>query len=318
MNTVSIGLLMRDALYAWLDHKAPAMGAALAYYTIFAVAPLLIIVIAIGGLAFGQEAAQGHIMSQIGDLVGEEGAKAIQAMLESARKPTTGMVATVVGIITLIIATSGLFAQLQDSLNTVWGVAPKPGRGVVGVLRDRLLSFMMVLTVGFLLLVSLVISAGLAAFGKFFNYLLPMPEGVLHAINFVISFGVIALLFAMIFKILPDATVSWGDVWIGAIVTSLLFSLGKFLIGLYLGKSGVASAYGAAGSLVVILVWVYYSAQLVLYGAEFTAIYAIRFGSRILPTENAVFVKQMLCAGPEEVASSTPSETENDPLARQG
>jgi membrane protein len=307
MNAKAIWVLLRDAFYAWLDDKAPALGAALAYYTVFALAPLLIIVIAIGGLAFGQEAAQGQILSQIEDLLGENGAKAVQAMLESARQPTTGWLATIVGIVMLVLGSTGVFAQLQDSLNTIWKVAPKPGRGIRGILRDRLLTFMMVIAVGFLLLVSLVLSAALAAFGKFFNYLLPVPEAVLHGINFVVSFGVITLLFAMIYKILPDVKISWSDVWIGAAVTSLLFSLGKFLIGLYLGKSGVASAYGAAGSLVVILVWVYYTAQILLYGAEFTAVYAIRYGSRIVPTENAVFLKQEVCAVPEE-ANSLPEE----------
>ena len=307
MNAKAIWILLRDAFYSWLDDRAPALGAALAYYTVFALAPLLIIVIAIGGLAFGQEAAQGQILSQIEDLLGENGAKAVQAMLESARQPTTGWLATIVGIVMLVLGSTGVFAQLQDSLNTIWKVVPKAGRGIRGILRDRLLTFMMVIAVGFLLLVSLVLSAALAALGKFFNYLLPVPEAVLHGINFVVSFGVITLMFAMIYKILPDVKISWSDVWIGAAVTSLLFSLGKFLIGLYLGKSGVASAYGAAGSLVVILVWVYYTAQILLYGAEFTAVYAIKYGSRIVPTENAVFLKQQLCAVPGE-PNSMPEE----------
>ena len=310
-----IGSLLRDAFYAWIDDKAPALGAALAYYTVFALAPLLIIVIAIAGLAFGREAAQGQILSQIEGLVGEQGGRAVQAMLENARQPGPGIVASAVGLITLIVASTGVFAQLQDSLNTIWRVTPKPGRGILGIIRDRLLSFLMVIVAGFLLLVSLVLSAALAALGKFFSYLLPVPEAVLHGVNFVVSFAVITLLFAAIYKVLPDAKISWSDVWIGAAVTSLLFSLGKFMIGLYLGKGSVASAYGAAGSLVIILVWVYYSAQILLYGAEFTAVYAIRYGSRIVPTENAVALNPSLCEAPQ--ASDSPLAAEKrSPVAK--
>jgi membrane protein len=300
MNVKALWVLLRDASYAWLDDKAPTLGAALAYYMVFALAPLLIIIIAIAGIVFGQEAAEGQIMDQIQGLVGEKGATAIQAMLASARQPERGWLATGIAIVTLIVGSTGVFAQLQESLNTVWRVVAKPGRGVWGILRDRLLSFVMVITIGFLLLVSLVLSAGLSALGKFFNYLLPVPEVMLQGLNFVVAFGVITLLFAMIYKILPDAKISWSDVWIGAAVTSLMFSLGKFLIGLYLGKSGVASAYGAAGSLVIVLLWVYYSAQILLYGAEFTAVYAAKYGSRIVPTENAVFLKDQVCQVPEK------------------
>jgi len=308
-----IGSLLRDAFYAWIDDKAPALGAALAYYTVFALAPLLIIVIAIAGLAFGREAAQGQILSQIEGLVGEQGGRAVQAMLENARQPGPGIVASAIGLITLIIASTGVFAQLQVSLDTIWRVTPKPGRGILGIIRDRLLSFLMVIVAGFLLLVSLVLSAALAALGKFFSYLLPVPEGVLHGVNFVVSFAVITLLFAAIYKVLPDAKISWSDVWIGAAVTSLLFSLGKFVIGLYLGKGSVASAYGAAGSLVIILVWVYYSAQILLYGAEFTAVYAIRYGSRIVPTENAVSLNPAVCEPPERSLEDPRDASEKRP-----
>jgi membrane protein len=308
----AIWALLRDAFYAWIDDNAPAMGAALAYYTVFALAPLLIIVIAIAGLVFGREAAQGHILSQVSGLIGVEGGLAVQAMLESARQPGPGIVAGGIGLILLIFASTGVFIQLQDSLNRIWRVVPKPGRGILGILRDRLLSFLMVIVAGFLLLVSLVLSAALAALGKFFSYLLPVPEAVLQGINFLLSFAVITLLFAMIYKILPDAKISWSDVWIGAAVTSLLFSLGKFLIGLYLGKSSVSSAYGAAGSLVIILVWVYYSAQILLYGAEFTAVYAIKYGSRIVPTENAVFLNEAQSADPKLLAAESNEATEKD------
>jgi membrane protein len=295
LNAQTVWFLVRDTFDGWLNDKAPTLGAALAYYTIFAVAPLLIIVIAVASLGFGQEAAQGQIIAQIEDLVGENGAKAVQAMLDSARQQQSGIVATMFGILTLIVGSTGVFVQLQDSLNTIWKVAPKPGRWMRGMLQVRLVSFFMVVAIGFLLLVSLVLSAALAALGKSFHYVLPFPEFVLHGLNFVVSFGVITLMFAMIYKVLPDAKIAWNDVWIGAAVTSLLFSVGKFLIGLYLGKSGVASAYGAAGSLVIILVWVYYSTQIVLLGAEFTAVYATRFGSRIVPAEHAVALQEPLC-----------------------
>ena len=311
IDAKAIWALLRDAFYAWMDDKAPAMGAALAYYTVFALAPLLIIVIAIAGFVFGQEAAQGHILSQISGLIGEDGGRAVQAMLESARKPGPGILAGGIGLILLIIASTGVFVQLQESLDTIWRVVPKSGRGIMGILRDRLLSFLMVIVAGFLLLVSLVLSAALAALGKFFSYLLPVPEAVLHGVNFLVSFAVITLLFAMIYKILPDAKISWSDVWIGAAVTSLLFSLGKFMIGLYLGKSSVGSAYGAAGSLVIMLVWVYYSAQILLYGAEFTAVYAIKYGSRIVPTENAVFLNEAMSLDPKLVPDSS-RESEKD------
>jgi membrane protein len=237
-------------------------------------------------------------------------------MLESARQPGPGIVASGIGLVMLVIASTGVFAQLQDSLNTIWRVVPKPGRGILGILRDRLLSFLMVIVAGFLMLVSLVVSAALAALGKFFNYLLPVPEAVLQTVNFLVSFAVITLLFAMIYKVLPDAKISWSDVWIGAAVTSLLFSLGKFMIGLYLGKSSLASAYGAAGSLVIILVWVYYSAQILLYGAEFTAVYAIRYGSRIVPTENAMFLKQSLCEQPDIMPAQSTATEKGSPAAK--
>ena len=308
-----VGSLLRDAFYAWIDDNAPTHGAALAYYTVFALAPLLIIVIAIAGLVFGREAAQGQILSQIEGLVGEQGGRAVQAMLENARQPGPGIVASAIGLITLIIASTGVFAQLQVSLDTIWRVTPKPGRGILGIIKDRFLSFLMVIVAGFLLLVSLVLSAALAALGKFFSYLLPVPEGVLHGVNFVVSFAVITLLFAAIYKVLPDAKISWSDVWIGAAVTSLLFSLGKFMIGLYLGKGSVASAYGAAGSLVIILVWVYYSAQILLYGAEFTAVYAIRYGSRIVPTENAISLNPAVCEPPERSLEDSRDASEKRP-----
>ena len=295
--------LLKQTFTEWSNDKVPRLGAALAYYTVFAIVPLLIIIIAIIGLVYGQEAAQSYILDQIAGLVGEQSANAIRDMIHRANQPSTGIVATVVAVVTLLFGASGLFGQLQDALNTIWGVEPKPGRGIWGLIKDRFLSFMAVLGTGFLLLVSLVLSAALSAFGKWFGGWLPAPELVLQALNLIISFGVITVLFAMMFKLLPDARIAWSDVWVGGAITALLFTLGKFLIGLYLGKSDVGSAYGAAGSLVIVLLWVYYSAQILLFGAEFTQVYANTSGASIVPTEQAVAVDDKK-AGPASPAAA--------------
>jgi membrane protein len=271
----------------WNEDHAPGLGAALAYYTVFSLAPLLMIVIAIAGLVFGQEAAQGQIMGQIQGLVGEESARAIQSMIEEARRPAASILATVIATVMLLFGATGVFAQLQESLNIIWQVKETPGEGLWKMLKNRFLSLMAVLGTGFLLLISLVISAGLSAVGATLERLLPGPEIVLQIINVLVSFAVVTLLFAMIYKLLPDTSVRWGDVWIGASITSLLFTIGKFFIGLYLGKSDVGVAYGAAGSLVVILIWVYYASQIFLFGAEFTAVYAASRGTELVPTPHA-------------------------------
>lgn len=267
-------VLLKHTFFKWLEDKAPRLGAALAYYTMFSLSPVLIITIAIAGLVFGQKASQGQIVAQIQGLVGEEGAKAIQAMIENARRPASGTIASLLGLITLLIGATGLFGELQDALNTIWHVRPSSGRGLLGIIKDRFLSFTMVLGVGFLLLVSLMISAGLAAMGRFVGGMLSRWAFLGQLANFLVSFVVITVLLAMLFKYLPDIQIAWNDVWIGAAATALLFSVGKFLIGFYLGRSSVASAYGAASSLAIILIWVYYSAQIFLFGAEFTQIYA--------------------------------------------
>lgn len=279
--------LLKEAASDWSHDHAPRLGAALAYYTVFSLVPFLVVVIALIGLAFGQEAAQSAILGQIADLVGEQSASGIKDMILRADRPSTGLLATGLALVTLLVGASGVFGQLQDALNTVWGVEPKEGRGLWGFIKDRFLSFVAVLGTGFLLLVSLVLSSALAAAGKWFSGWLPLPEAVLHVMNFVISFVVITALFALIFKILPDAQVAWRDVWVGAALTAALFTIGKFALGLYLGKSNVASGYGAAGSLVLVLLWVYYSAQIMLYGAEFTQVYANRLGERIVPAHDA-------------------------------
>ncbi len=288
MKIQDIWELLKATFSEWSEDKASRLAAALAYYTVFSLAPLLIIAIAVAGMVFGQEAARGEIVAQIESVVGQQGAEAIQTMIANAGQSTDGgIIATVIGLATLIFAATGAFAQLQDALNTVWEVSPETGSGVLGMIRTRFLSFTMILGIGFLLLVSLVISAALSAIGGFFGNLLPGYDILWQGVNFLISFGVTTLLFAMIFKVLPDVDIAWSDVWVGALVTALLFTLGKFLIGLYLGRSSVSSTYGAAGSFVVVLLWVYYSAQILLLGAEFTQVYANRYGSRIRFSEGA-------------------------------
>ena len=271
----------------WTADHAQGLGAALAFYAIFSLAPLLLIVIAIAGSVFGQEAAQGEIIGQIQGLVGEESAKAIQTMLEEARKPAAGIIATVVAIVLLFLGATGVFAQLQEALNIIWRVEAKPEQGMWKILKDRFISLLAVLGTGFLLLISLVISAALSAIGTTLEQFLPVPGFLLQLINFLVSFAIVTLLFAMIHKLLPDRSIQWSDVWIGAIITSLLFTIGKFVIGVYLGKSDVGIAYGAAGSLVVMLMWVYYASQIFLFGAEFTAIYAHARGSKLAPSPQA-------------------------------
>lgn len=281
MHLEQIWDLIRKSVVAWVDDYAPSMGAALAYYTLFSIAPLLIIAIAVAGLFFGQEAARGEIVTQIQGLIGREGAIAVQGLLKSASEPAEGIFATVVGIITLVIGATTVFGELQSDLDRIWRVpAPAKENGLWALLRARLLSFGLVLGLGFLLLVSLVVSAAIAAFGKWSYGFFEGREALLYAVNFSISFAITTLLFAMIYKFMPRARIAWRDVWVGAAVTALLFELGKLLIGLYLGKTGVASGFGAAGSLVVLLVWVYFSAQIFLLGAEFTWVYSHEYGSK--------------------------------------
>jgi membrane protein len=280
MHLKQIWDLIRKSVGAWLDDYAPSMGAALAYYTLFSLAPLLVIAIAVAGLAFGQEAARGEIVAQIQGLIGREGAIAVQGMLKSASEPAKDIAATVVSIVTLAIGATTVFAELQSDLDRIWRVpAPTKVNGVWSLVRSRLLSFGVVLGLGFLLLVSLVLSTAIAAVGKWSYGFFEGRDAYLHTLNFSISFAVTTLLFALIYKLMPRAIIAWRDVMVGAAVTSLLFEIGKFLIGLYLGKSGIASVFGAAGSLVVLLVWVYFSAQIFLLGAEFTWVYSHQYGS---------------------------------------
>ena len=273
--------MIKAAVKAWVDDYAQSMGAALSYYTLFSLAPLLIIVIAVAGMVFGQEAAQGQIVTQLRGIMGEEGAVAVEGMLKAAREPAKSVVATIVGVVFLLLGATAIFGELQSALDRIWRVPAPKQSGILHLLRTRLLSFGLVLGLGFLLVVSLVVSAVLAALGKWWGGWFQDWDVFLEILNFGVSFGVFTLLFAMIYKIMPRARISWRDVWTGAAVTALLFTLGKVLIGLYLGKSSLASGYGAAGSLVVLLAWVYYSAQIFLFGAEYTWVYANRHGSRL-------------------------------------
>ena len=272
--------LVKSAASSWIDDYAPSMGAALAYYTVFSIAPLLLIVISIAGLVFGEEAARGEIVSQLQGLMGADAAKAVEGLLESVNKPGKGIFATLFGIIVLLIGATTVFGELQDALDRIWRAPARQGSGLWNLLRARILSFGMILGVGFMLIASLVVSAGLSALGRWWAPLFGGWEFLLQFVNLAVSFALVTAIFAMIYKIMPRVNIEWHDVWIGAAVTSLLFTIGKFLIGLYIGKSGVASGFGAAGSLVVVFIWVYYSAQIFLLGAEFTWVYAHSYGSR--------------------------------------
>lgn len=287
---------VKDLFKDFSDDDCPRMAAALSYYTIFSLPALLVIVVTIVGVAFGQQAAQGQIQQQFSALLGPEGASEVQAMVQNANERASGasgVFATILGIAFLIFGAIGAFVELQSALNATWEVAPDPERGgIKNFVFKRLLSFGMILGIGFLLLVSLVLSAAISAFGKVIGNWLPsfFSQPALFVINIGISLVVITLLFAAIFKILPDAVVRWRDVWVGALATAILFVIGKFAIGLYLGQSNVASTYGAAGSLALLLLWVYYSALIIFIGAEFTQIWARYSGSQIMPDANAVRV----------------------------
>lgn len=272
--------MLKDSWAAWQADYAPSMGAALSYYTIFSIAPLLVIVIAIAGLVFGDQAASGAIFEQLRGMVGDSGAAAVQGLVQSASKPAASIFAAITGVLTLVLGATTVLGELQSALDRIWRAPPATTKGLWTLIRTRALSFGMILVIGFLLLVSLVLSAAIVALGDWFGPLFARMKWLLEALNFIVSFAAVTALFAMIYKILPRVRIGWRDVWTGAAVTALLFTVGKFLIGLYLGKSGVTSGFGAAGSVVVLLVWVYYSAQIFLLGAEFTAIYAYRFGSQ--------------------------------------
>jgi membrane protein len=270
---------IKQSVVAWSDDRASRKGAALAFYTVFSLAPILIVAIAIAGFFFGQDAARGEIFEQVRDLVGPDGAQAIQAMIQNADRPGAGLIATLIGVVTLFVGATTALAELKDGLDQIWNVPPERMSGIWYFITKRLLSIGLILSIGFLLLVSLVFSAVLTALSKRWGPA-DATGAILQGANFLFTFALVTLLFAMIYKILPSTRIAWRDVIIGSVVTALLFSIGKFAIGLYLGNSAIASSYGAAGSVILVLVWVYYSAQIFLLGAEFTKVYAHRYGSR--------------------------------------
>ena len=283
--------LLKQTFLSWNNHEAARLSAALSFYALLSLAPLIILVVAVASLLFGHTGAQEEIVRQFAAILGIDGARAVAAVLEHGKTPT-GVVATVLGLLTLLVGASGVFGELQAALNRIWDV-PDTGRHPAHeLIRTHLLSFGLALGVGFLLLVSLIVSAGLAALGSYFGTLLPVPAWLLELLNFAVSFAAISLLFALLFKYVPDAPIPWRDVWSGAVATALLFTVGKALIGLYLGKAAVGSAYGAAGSLIVVIVWVYYSAMIFLFGAEFTHAYSARskaLGVDCMSAEAAAF-----------------------------
>lgn len=288
MSRADLIELGKETWQEFNEDKAPRLAAALAYYTLFSLAPLLVVVIAVAGLTFGEEAARGQIVGAISGIVGQLGAEAIETMIEGASNQSTGILATVIGLATLLLGASGVFGELQESLNTIWEVTDKPGKGILGMLKDRFFSFTLVLGTGFLLLVSMVVTAGLQAFGDYIAGFMPGGDIFLNILNFIISFAITTVLFALLYKIVPDVEITWRDVWIGAAATALLFSIGRIAIGFYLARSAAASTYGAAGSLVIVILWIYYSSLILFLGAEFTQVYARRFGSRVKPAEDAV------------------------------
>jgi membrane protein len=284
----SVWLLLKDSAIAWDNDNIGQQGAALAFFTVLSLSPLLIIVVVLSSFGFGREAASGHLVSQIRGLIGIEGARFVQSLITNAYKSDSNLPAAIFSIVMLLVGASAVFISLRDSLNTIWRIQQKPIGIIRAFLRGRYLSFAMMLGIGFLLLVSLILSAALAAMSDYLSKILPILTGLVSLLDFIISFVGITAIFAFMFKFLPAATLRWKDVVVGAAVTSLLFSIGKLAIGLYLGNGAIGSTFGAATSLVIIMLWAYYSSQIVLFGAEFTRLYAMRFGTKILPSAGAV------------------------------
>jgi membrane protein len=315
MNFKQLYSLARKSVDAWIDDYAPSMGAAISYYTVFSIAPLLLIVIAVAGFVWGRDAVQGQIVSQLSGLIGKDGAMGIQALIESANKPAKGLIATGISIVVLIIGATTVFAELQSAMDRIWDVpAAKKASGIWVTLRTRLLSMGFIFGLAFLMTVSLVFSAGVTALGTWTSGMFPGWQLLLQILNAVVSLFISTFLFAMIFKLMPQARVGWQDVWVGAGVTSVLFEIGKSLIGLYIGKSSVTSSFAAAGSLVVLLVWVYYSAQIFLLGAEFTWAYAHDYGSLKQPGEKiapTAAERDGTALGEESSTSDTPHQSQS-------
>jgi membrane protein len=286
--------IFKETLRQWLDDKAPQLGAALAYYTVFSLAPLILVLLAILGLVFRYDPAGAwqKVTEQLSYFLDRSAIDVIQSIAQKASQTNKSIWATIIGVALALFGASGVFGQLQDSLNTIWGVKAKPGAGIWGFVRNRFLSFAMVGGICFLLLVSMTIESLLEGFSHYVQTLLPGGIVIAVAVYLLFDFAIVVLVLAVIFKILPDAKIRWRDVWIGAVITALLFALGKWALGLYLGSGSAASAYGAASSLITLLLWVYYSSQILLFGAEFTQVYADYFGARVLPDEHAVRVQR--------------------------
>jgi membrane protein len=284
--------LVIETIKEWQEDGAARLAAALSYYTTFSLAPLLVVVIAIAGMIGGRDAAQSLVMDQVEDLTGVEGREFVVSMIDNASSSSAGVVASIIGTVTLLIAALGTFNELQKALNRIWDVEPKPIEGWGNRVKDfifkRLLSFSLLLGIGFLLLVALVVSAGLSAINEYLSTIPLLSNLVLQILNLLISLGLITLLFALIFKFIPDIEISWRSVWLGAFITAVLFTVGKQLIGLYLGRSDIGNTFGAAGSLALIMIWVYYSSQILFLGAEFTQVFAKRYGNQARPDEHAV------------------------------
>ena len=283
--------MLKDTFKDFGEDRAMRLAAAMAYYAIFAIGPMLFVMVTIAGWVLGDEAVRGQVQEALKGFVGEQSAKTIQSMMV-APKQGQNIITTVLGILALLMGASGLFGQLQDALNTIWEVQSRPGQGIWGFIRNRFLSMAMVLGLGFLLLISMILTTAVQALTSRAGQLLPLPDGVTVLLSAVAAFFVVTLFFALVYKVLPDVKIQWRHVWAGAIFTAILFTVGKFLLGLYLGKQASSSTYGAAGSVIVILLWIYYSSLILFLGAEFTQVYARRKGAAIVPTDNAVAVTE--------------------------
>ena len=315
MSLATLWQLAKETATEWMNAKPFRLAAALAYYTLFSIAPLLVVALGIAGLVFGEDAARGQIFGPLQALLGAKSADAVQNAVAAASIKSSGLFATVTGLATLLVGASAVFAELQDALNTIWDVKPPPSAGLLDAIRKRLLSASMVAVIGFLLLVSLAVSAMLNAIGAYMGGVLPVSAFVLEMVNFLVSFGVITLLFAAIYKVLPDIDNKWSDVWIGAIATAGLFTVGKTAIGLYIGQAALDSTYGAAGSLLVVLVWVYYSSLILFFGAEFTHVYARRRGSQADRRDSPVDARRARDPGKETRQADFSAKTQHIPSA---
>lgn len=285
--------IIKKTVKAWSEDKASRLAAALAYYTVFSIPPLLVVAIGLAALFTDRQVVETQVINQAGSLMGRQGAEAIETILKSTEEPGRGeLLRTIVGVVLLLMGASGVFTQLQDAMNTVWNVEADPRRGILGAIKERFMSFTMVLAIGFVLLVSLMLSTLMTTFGDFVGRLISEAELLLWLVNFVISFVSIVVLFALIFKTIPDVKIAWRDVWVGAILTAVLFKIGEYALGIYFERSDPTSAFGAAGSVIILLLWVYYSAQILFMGAEFTQIYTTEYGSGMRPEAGAVILTE--------------------------